>query len=143
MKKWFLIVFLLVTTISSFIFAFKTDNAPAYYLAMASLIAFCLAYAVEVLDYRVGGQHISLEKRLNVLAEGQEELKEVASSLLSIIYISQDGAQRWDGTPPEHQTLIEKHIATISKHIDPNLIRKVKKDIVNLDKLINERNKKR
>lgn len=142
MKKWIFILFLFVSTIASFLVAYKANSTPAFSLTIVCFIAFSVIYIVEVLDYKIGGQHLSLEKRINELQVEQKELKNITSSLLKIIYISLDSSRRWGGSQPEHQELLKKHMDSLSKYFESDLEENIQKDLEQIDKSIKERNKK-
>jgi hypothetical protein len=95
------------------------DSAAILSFSGASLFAFLAFYAVGVLGYKVGGQHISLEATLHNLAQEQEQLKTVSTALLKSIYVVAANGGALSGMPRTHEELITKYLSQAAKFIEP------------------------
>ena len=143
MARWFLIIFLFLSTIVSFLFVYNYQTqAAAYYLAIVSLVLFVLVAGLEVLNYRIGGQFLTIEKRINDVAAEQEEVKLLAIAAYQALHVLADGSSRWGGSSKEHIELMKKYLDPISKHLPENTIEEVNTDIAEiLSKYIQPPNK--
>lgn len=125
----FILGFLLVLCVASFIAGYQLNSAAAFALAGAALLPFVGVFAVGVLDYKVGGSQLTLEKRVNSLEKENTELKESVTALLKSIYVMAHGASIWDGPTENHNKLISDYLAPIKHLVDPNIQDQVNADI--------------
>lgn len=132
MARWFLITFLFLSTIVSFLFVYNYQTQAAYYLAIVSLVLFVLVAGMEVLNYRIGGQFLTIEKRINDVAAEQAEVKLLAIATYQALHILADGSGRWGGPSKEHIELMKRYLEPISKYLPENAIEKVDKDIAEI-----------
>ena len=134
----FILGVLFIFCVSAFaVGALKNSNA-AFVLSGAALLPFVGIFAVGVLDYKVGGNQLTLEKRINDVEVENKELKNAVTSLLEAIYVVARGSSGFGGMLPEHYELIEKYLQPINHQISRN-----SKDIVikEVERLFDEHNK--
>lgn len=125
----FILGFLLVLCVASFIAGYQLNSAAAFTLSGAALLPFVGVFAVGVLDYKVGGSQLTLERRVNSLEKENIELKEVVTALVKSIYVMADGASRWDGPPEHHYDLVGEYLEPIKHLVAPNIKESVTADI--------------
>jgi hypothetical protein len=128
----FILSFLFVLCIVSFIVGTQLNSTAAFTLAGTALLSFVGIFAVGVLDYKVGGNQLTLERRVNSLEEENTELKESVTALLKSIYVMAHGASIWDGPTEHHNKLISDYLAPIKHLVDPNIQDQVNSDISKL-----------
>lgn len=130
MKKQltFILTFLLLLCAASFAAGVYLNSSAAFALSGLSLTFFAGIFAVGVLDYKVGGSQLSLEKRVNSLELENTDLRESVAALLKSIYVMSHGASCWDGPSDNHNKLVSEYLAPINHLVAPNI-----KDQVNAD----------
>ena len=133
----FILSFLLLLTVASFIVGTQLNSAAAFALSGTALLPFVGIFAVGVLDYKVGGNQLTLEKRVNNLEQENTDLRESVSALLKSIYVMAHGASIWDGPTEHHNKLISDYLAPIEHLIDPNIQHQVNADIAKFMPLVN------
>jgi hypothetical protein len=131
MKKplTFILSFLLVICVASLIVGAQLNSASAFALSSAALVFFVAIFVVGVLDYKIGGSQVTLERRVGSLEKENTELKTSVTALLKSLYAVADGASRWDGVPKHHHDLIDKYLEPINHLIPLNIKEQVKADI--------------
>ncbi len=117
---------------ASFYVAASKDSVAAYSLSVISFVCVFALYAVGVLGYKVGGNHLSLESKVRSLEQGNTELRESVTALIKSIYVMSDGASRWDGPPEEHYKLISEYLAPIAHLMSAGAKEQVAADIAKL-----------
>ena len=125
----FLLSFCLIVFIASFYVAASKDSTAAYSLSVVSFACFVALYAVGVLGYKIGGNYISLETKVETLEKESTELKQSVTALLKSIYVMAHGASIWDGPTEHHNKLIADYLAPIKHLVDPNIQDQVNSDI--------------
>lgn len=133
----FILSFLLLLCVASFIVGTQLNSAAAFALSGAALLPFVGIFAVGVLDYKVGGNQLTLEKRVNNLEQENTDLRESVTALLKSIYVMAHGAGIWDGPTEHHNKLISGYLAPIEHLIDPNIQDQVNADIAKFMPLVN------
>lgn len=128
----FILGFLLLLCVASFIAGYKLNSAAAFALSGAALLPFVGVFAVGVLDYKVGESQLTLEKRVNSLEKENIELKESVTALVKSLYVMADGASRWDGPPEQHYKLVDEYLGPISHLVDQGTKEGVMADIAKL-----------
>ena len=113
LKKAGLLVILLSATCVSFFFVFSDKSSSSYILAAVSLILLTAVYAVEILDLMIGGNHLSLQKRLKKIQHEQKETKKLVTTMVMISRVYADAAGRFGGTPQEHHNLVDNYIQSL------------------------------
>ena len=108
--------FLLALCVASFAVGVYLNSAAAFALSGAALLPFVGIFAVGVLDYKVGGNQLTLEKRVNSLERENTELKEAATALLKSIYVLSHEKTPFDGPSVEQYRLIDQYLSPI-KHL--------------------------
>ncbi len=108
MARWFLIIFLFLSTIATFLFLYKNPVPQAYYLAIVSLSLFVLVVFLEALNYKIGGKYLTIEKRIDDVVAAQEEVKLLSIATSQALHVLADGAGRWGGPSPKHVELMKK-----------------------------------
>lgn len=118
MKKSLALIlsFLTLICIASFIAGAYLNSAAAFGLSTVSLCLFVAIFAVEVLEYKIGGHQVTIEKRLGSLEKDNIELKEAVTSLLKSIYLLSHPNTPIGGPSQEMHQLIDKYLAPI-KHL--------------------------
>lgn len=131
MKKplTFILSFLLVLCVASFIVGASINSAAAFGLSGVALLPFVGIFSVGVLDYKVGGNQLTLEKRVNNLEQENTDLRESVTALLKSIYVMSHGASCWDGPSDNHNKLVSEYLAPINHLIDSNIQNQVNADI--------------
>lgn len=124
-----LLVACVAVFVISFYAAYQSNSTGAYALASISFLAFFAAYCVGVLDYKVGGSQIALEKKVQDLQQGEEELKKIVNTLLRISLVVAEGARRFGGPREKHRAIIERHIKTIEHLVEPNFMAKTMDEV--------------
>lgn len=127
-----LLSFCLAVFMASFYVAASIDSTAAYSLSVVSFACFVALYAVGVLGYKIGGNYISLETKVETLEKESTELKKSVTALLKSIYAMADGASRWDGPPEQHYKLIDEYLGPINHLVAPGAKDEVKADIAKL-----------
>lgn len=118
----FLLSFLLILCTAAFIAGYQLNSASAFALSGAALLPFVGVFAVGVLDYKVGGSQLTLERRMNSLEKENTELKEVVTALLKSLYALEHGSSLWEGTTDKHYDLVSQYLKPIS-HLFPSDIK--------------------
>ena len=131
-KLTFILSFLLLFCVSSFIVGTSLNSASAFALSGAALLPFVGIFAVGVLDYKVGGNQLTLEKRVNNLEQENTDLKESVTALLKSIYALADGASRWDGPSDKHKNLVAGYLKPIGHIVPHDTQEQVSADIAKL-----------
>lgn len=128
----FILAFLLVFSCASFTAGTYLNSAAAFTLAGAALLPFVGIFAVGVLDYKVGGHQLTLEKRVNSLEKENTELKESVTALAKSIYmVSSENAPAF-GFNHTAGGLLEKYLAPINHLIEGDIKATVEEDLKNL-----------
>ena len=109
----FILAFLLVFSCSSFAAGVYLNSAAAFTLSGAALLSFVGIFAVGVLDYKVGGNQLTLEKRVNSLEKENTELTESVTSLLKSIYVLSHPDSPVAGPSVEQYKLIDEYLSPI------------------------------
>jgi len=125
----FILSFLFLLCVASFVVGAYLNSAAAFGLSSAALVFFVAIFAVGVLDYKIGGNQVTLEKRLGTLEKENTELKLSVTALLKSIYVMAHGASIWDGPTEHHNKLISDYLAPINHLIDQNIQAQVNADI--------------
>lgn len=125
----FILSFLLLLCVTSLIIGAKLDSASAFALSGAALLPFVGIFAVGVLDYKVGGSQLTLEKRVNSLEKESTELKEAVTALLKSLYVLEHGSSLWEGTTEKHYELVSLYLKPIEHLISGDVRAKVISDM--------------
>ena len=104
------------------------QSTPAYSLAGSALVFLVALWAVGILDYKIGGATISLEKEVKALAQDNKELRIITTTLVKTIFAVMDASYRVGGPTKEHENLTAKYIDSISKYLDADIIKQWNKD---------------
>lgn len=107
MELFIVLILLFLLTVYSLYHAFKVRKNGGYFLASISLISLLAIYCVGVLGYRVSGQTVGLEKKVEKITDKQEQLNEIVQILVKMVYIAQDQALLI-GNPPQYTEELEK-----------------------------------
>lgn len=91
--KYIIGIVLFLALIVSFYSAYHSNISESYYLAMVSLVAFVAHCWVVVLNYKLGGQYISLQKRMSGVEKEQLHQQELAKSIASAFSILYEEGQ--------------------------------------------------
>jgi hypothetical protein len=128
----FILAFLLVFSCSSFAAGVYLNSAAAFTLSGAALLPFVGIFAVGVLDYKVGGNQLTLEKRVNSLEKENTELKESVTALAKSIYmVSSENAPAF-GFNHASGGLLDKYLAPVNHLINGDIKATVEEDLEKL-----------
>lgn len=100
--------------VASFIAGVQLNSGAAFGLSGAALLPLVGIFAVGVLDYKVGGTQLTLEKRVQGLEQQNTELQKSVTALLKSIYVMSHGASIWDGPTEHHHKLLSEYLLPIS-----------------------------
>lgn len=100
-----------------------------YALAVVSFACFVALYAVGVLDYKVGGRHISLEPKVQSLENSNTELKKSITALLKSLYVLSHADTPIDGPSKNQHWLIDHYLSSISHLIPDDAKAEVNRDM--------------
>jgi ribosomal protein S13 len=128
-KLMFILSFLFVICAASFIAAATLNSSTAFMLCLGALTFFVAIFAVGVLDYRVGGTQITLDKRVGTLEHENTELKELVTALGKCFYALSDGASRLGGPSEQHFKLVSEYMKPISHLLTADVRKQVQTDI--------------
>ena len=125
----FILIFLGVLCVASFIAGVNLNSAAAFALSSLALLAFVAIFAVGVLDYKVGGNQLTLEKRVGTLEKENTELKESVTALLKTIYFVNSPEMPIDGLSAKHHAIIEQYLKPVKHLITEDVEALVNNDI--------------
>jgi hypothetical protein len=121
--------FLFVLCVASFIAGSYLNSTAAFSLSGLALTFFVGIFAVGVLDYKIGGAQLSLERRVNTLEQENTDLKISVTALLKSIYVMSHGASIWDGPTENHRKLLSEYLQPITHLVPPGTEEQVNADI--------------
>lgn len=130
----FILLFLFLLCVASFIAGVKLDSGAAFALSGAALLPFVGIFAVGVLDYKVGGSQLTLEKRVNSLEKENTELKESVTALLKAIYVLGHAETPIGGPSCEQYNLIDQYLSPIKHLVIGDVKASVDRDITSAHK---------
>lgn len=128
----FLLSFCLVVFIASFYVAASKGSTAAYSLSVVSFACFVALYAVGVLGYKIGGNHISLEAKVETLEKESTELKQLVTALFKSIYVVAYAAGHWDCRTETQYKIMEEYLLPIGHLIDPDAKAQADADIARI-----------
>jgi hypothetical protein len=131
-KLLFILAFLLLLCVSSFVAGVYLNSPFAFALSGAALLPFVLIFAVGILDYKVGGTHLTLEKRVNHLEQESKELRDSVTALLKSIYVMSHGASILGGPTDYHRQLLSEYLHPVNHLVAPGTQDQVNDDIAKL-----------
>lgn len=138
-KIWVLILLSLGVLFYALILLCKNKTRENYYLFGFAALLFAIIYLITVLDYKISGSALGVEKTIQEINTSKEEIKKIANTIVKMSYILADGSGRWDGIPEEHLAQIKKYRESLKEYLDPNLDQDVQKTISQLDEQIKKR----
>ena len=121
----FLLIFCLVVFIVSFYLA-------AYSLSVVSFACFVALYSVGLLGYKIGGNYIQLETKVESLEKQNTELKQSVTALFKSLYVVSYAAGHWDCLTETQNKMIEEYFVPIGHLIDPNAKAQADADIARI-----------
>lgn len=124
-----ILLFLSFLCLSAFAVGTYLDSTAAFALSAAALLPLVGIFAVGVLDYKVGGSQLTLEKRVNSLEQENTELKKVVTALLKSQHVIVHGTSIFAGVTDKHHALISKYLQPIEHLIDEDIKKKVAEDL--------------
>ena len=81
---------------------------------------------------------ISIEPQVNQIETKQKELQNIVTTLLKMVYISQDRATRY-GPLPQHTKRLDKYIDTLNEYLGSYFDKEINNEIKELLKLTKEK----
>lgn len=127
-----LLSFCLVVFIASFYVAVSKDSTAAYSLSVVSFACFVALYSVGVLGYKIGGNYIQLETKVETLEKQNTELKQSVTALLKSLYVVAYSAGHWDCRTETQNKMIEEYLLPIGHLIDPDARAQADADIARI-----------
>lgn len=124
----FILIFLALLCVAAFGAGVHLNAASAFGLSSVALVFFVAIFAVGVLDYKIGGSQVTLEKRIGSLEKENTDLRISVTALLKSLYVMSHGASCYGGPSTNHAKLVSEYLSPINHLIDPNI-----KDQVNAD----------
>ena len=128
-KLKFILGFLFLFCVASFIAGVSLNSSAAFALSGASLLPFVGIFAVGVLDYKVGGTQLTLEKRVQGLEQENTELRKSVTALLKSLYVTYHAAGHWDCPTEDHDRLFSEYLLPITHLVAPGVKEQVDADI--------------
>ena len=114
-----------------------------YFLFSIVLLFFLVIYCVSVLQYRITGSTVGVEKAIQQINTSKEEISKVAENLVKMAAVIADGSSRYGGMPKAHQQQIEKYkeALQVQGYLKPGLGKEIQETIHSLDLQIENENK--
>lgn len=139
LKIGLLILLSLGVLFYALILLYKNKTRENYYLFGFAALLFTIIYLITVLDYKISGTALGVEKTIQEINTSKEEIKKIANTMVKMSYVLADGTGRWDGMPKEHLEQIKKYRESIKEYLDPNLDQDIQKTISQLNEQIKKR----
>ncbi len=124
---------------------FRNPTRDNVFFFAALIFLTTVLYSVTVLDLRITGSNVSLEKietaRTQVVAT-KDEIAKIAGLVIKSAFVLSDGSSRFGGTPQEHKTKLEEYasqLAALTKQNPGQLMDEVKSTLDQLNKSIEQR----
>lgn len=131
-KLLFIPSFLFLFCIASLVAGFCLNSTAAFTISGGSLTFFVVLYAVGILDCKIGGSQITLEKRVDTLEHTNTELQTIVTALFKAFYLLSDAASRLGGPSEQRRKLALEYLQTINHLIAPDVQKQVDADIAKL-----------
>jgi hypothetical protein len=128
-KLIFILSFLFVFCVASLVVGTCLNSTAAFTISGASLTFFVGFFAVGILDYKIGGVQITLEKRVSNLEQENKELQTAATALIKSLYTISKGAEGYGGPSEEHYSLVSEYLKPLGHLIAPNILKEVDADL--------------
>jgi len=141
----FLLLLLFVGVIYSLNLLEASKTSENYLLFGASCLLTVVVYMTTVLDYRITGGNVGVERAKNEVYAVRKEVVEIANTLVKMSAVVADGSGRYGGFPKEHQDKVNEYIQNLrgmlSKDIDQQVHNDVEEVREKLQVRIDEKNK--
>ena len=140
-KVWFILI--VVGAVGVYALLLLRDNRTRenYYFFSVVLLFFLVIYCVSVLQYRITGSTVGVEKAIQQINTSKEEISKVAENLVKMAAVIADGNSRFGGMPKVHQQQIEKYKESLQGYLKPGLDKEIQETIHYLDLQIKNENK--
>lgn len=122
-KTSIVVIFCLLVFLASCCIASSTESLGAYTLALVSFVCTIAIYCVGFLGYKIGGNYLSLESKVQDLETQTSELKIAVIALIKSTYLLTHRDTLHDGHSAEQLLIFEKYIEPI-KHLVTSDIKK-------------------
>ena len=142
----FILIFIpiiLITLLAGWMFVKHQTRDNVWFFAFMILLSVAL-YSVVVLDIRISGSNLTVEKikkaRDDVFTTKQE-VGEIGKLIFKAAFVLSEGSRRFGGVPPEHEAKLKEYAREMSKLTNQNndeLMDEIEKTLQELDKLINK-----
>lgn len=112
--------------------AIKNANAPAAWIAIAGLACVVLVYAVEFLNWKIGGNHITVEKlqsKVEVLEENVLNEKKRSEALAKALILVQEAGSKLGGGTNQHDALLAEYLLPWFKGLNESFIKETLQEI--------------
>lgn len=125
----FILSFLFLLCVAAFAAGFYLNSASAFALSSAALVFFVAIFSVGVLDYKIGGNQVTLEKRVGSLEKENTELKQSVTALAKAIYmVSSENAPAFGFNRAQFK-LVDDTLAPINHLIDGDIKAAAEEDL--------------
>jgi len=124
-SEWLLIFLVLMTNIYAFVLLYKEKKRINYYFFGFVFLIFVISYSTVVLDIKISGEKLSIQKTKTEIIQSKNEIKAVANSLVKISYIVADGSGRLGGMPKEYLNKINELQDSIRLYLDKDIASQV------------------
>jgi hypothetical protein len=88
-----------------------------------------------LLDFRITGGTVGIERARNEVYAVRAEVEEIANTLVKISAMVADGSGRWGGFPAEHRSKIDEYTQSLRALLSKDIAQQVADDVA----LVNER----
>lgn len=135
----FLVLVLAVGVCFSLNLLLESKTRGNYLLFGATGLLAVIVYLTTVLDYRITGGSVGVERAMNEVFAVRAEVVETANAMVKLSAIIADGTGRWGGFPEEHQAKVDEYIQNLRMLLSNDIDQQVEKDVSEVRALVQER----
>ena len=117
--SYFVLAFIFVVFLIAFHHALKNKTYGGYILAGLFFLVLVLVAAVGLLDYRVKGPWLEVERRLQKVEVTQEELRKIVRTLTTMVFVL-DESNIQDGSAPLAHKVAEGCRKELHQYLGPD-----------------------
>lgn len=103
-----------------------------------SLVA-VIVYMTTMLDFRISGANVAVEKAKSELYAARADVVEIANTLVKMSAIVADGSGRYGGFPEVHKAKVNEYIRNLRALLSDDIDRQVDADVEAVRTLIDAR----
>lgn len=120
----------------------KTKTRENYLFLSFNLLIFVAIYCVSILQYKITGTNLGIEKAIQEINTSKREISQVAETLIKMSAVMADGAGSWGGPSKYHKQQIKKYKESLQDYISPDLDKEIEGTVQKLHQKIENENKK-